>query len=194
MVQEQHVEHSTALHSILKGRGAYMVGPLARLNLCHEHLHPRAAELVPKVVKAIGKKLPWRNNFLSLLARGLETVHALALAADLMRNYKRPAQCRIPITPHSGHGGHGTEAPRGICWHEYDVEADGTIAKAHIMPPTAQNQITIEQDLAEFARRVADLSDEDAALKCEHLIRNYDPCISCSVHFLKFDRIWETAS
>lgn len=194
MVVEQHVAHSTALHSILKGRGAYMVGPLARLNLCHEQLHPRAAELVPKIVKAIGKKLPWQNNFLSLLARGLETVHALALAADLMRNYKRPAQCRIPITHRAGHGGHGTEAPRGVCWHEYDVADDGSITRAHIMPPTAQNQITIEEDLAEFARRVTDLPDEEAALKCEHLIRNYDPCISCSVHFLKFARTWETAS
>lgn len=187
-VQERHVEHSTALHSIMKGRGAYMVGPLARLNLSHEGLHPRAATLLPDVLRAVGHALPWRNNFLSLPARGIETVHTLALAADIMRGYARPAQCRVDITPVAGHGAHGTEAPRGICWHAYDTHEDGTIKHAHIMPPTAQNQTTIEEDLAEFARRVVDLPDEEAALKCEHLIRNYDPCISCSVHFLKFKR------
>jgi len=192
-VEERHVEHSNALHSVIKGRGAYMVGPLARLNLNGGNLHPRAAELLPKVVKAVGKNLPWRNNFLSLPARAIETVHAMAVSVDIMEGYTMPASSRVAITPRAGHGGHGTEAPRGICWHEYDTNADGSIASAHIMPPTAQNQITIEEDLYIMADRVKDLPDEEAALKCEHLIRNYDPCISCSVHFLKFDRTWGEA-
>ncbi|MCC7407365.1 MAG: Ni/Fe hydrogenase subunit alpha [Phycisphaeraceae bacterium] len=187
-VQERHAAHTTALQSVIKGRGAYMVGPLARLNLCHDKLHPRAAELLPKVCKLLKQKLPWRNNFLSLPARAIETVHALALAVDIMASYKRPDRCRVVITPRAAHGAHGTEAPRGVCWHEYDTDADGSIRHAHIMPPTAQNQITIEEDLRDLAAQIVGLSDEDAALRCEHLIRNYDPCISCSVHFLKFKR------
>jgi coenzyme F420-reducing hydrogenase alpha subunit len=187
-IEERQVPHSTALHAMIRGRGAYMVGPLARLNLNHQKLHPRAAELLPKVCGAVGRNLPWRNSFLSLPARAIETVHALALAHDLVSAYQVPSRSAIPITPRAGTGGHGTEAPRGICWHRYTTAADGTITAATIIPPTSQNQATIEQDLWQMAEQVAALDDEQAALKCEHLIRNYDPCISCSVHFLKFSR------
>ena len=117
-------------------------------------------------------------------------MHALALAADILESYVPPSRCRIPTAPRAGYGGHGTEAPRGLCWHEYRTEEDGTISFARIMPPTAQNQMCIEQDLFEMAKEVVDLDDEGAAMRCEHLIRNYDPCISCSVHFLRFARTW----
>ena len=189
-IEERQVPHSTALHAAIKGRGAYMVGPLARLNLNHQKLHPRALELLPAVCRAVGHDLPWRNNFLSLPARAMETVHALALAADILADYRTPARSRIPITPRAGSGAHGTEAPRGICWHSYTTDDDGSIRSARIIPPTSQNQATIEADLLSFAQQITSLSDEQAALRCEHLIRNYDPCISCSVHFLKFHRKW----
>jgi coenzyme F420-reducing hydrogenase alpha subunit len=188
-IEERQVAHSSALHAVVKGRGPYLVGPLARLNLNAEKLLPRAAELLPKVCKAVGKMLPWQNNYFSLLARGLETVHALELAADSLGNYVPPVRTRVPIVPRAGIGGHGTEAPRGICWHEYRSEADGTIVSARIIPPTSQNYAMIEADLRALAPQVVELPDEDAALRCEHLIRNYDPCISCSVHFLKFSRV-----
>jgi sulfhydrogenase subunit alpha len=189
-VEERQVEYSNALFSVIKGRGAYLVGPLARLNLNHEKLHPVAANLLPGVSAAVGKNLPWDNSFLSLPARALETVHALALAADILESYMPPSRCRIPISPRAGYGGHGTEAPRGLCWHDYRTESDGSISFARIVPPTAQNQMCIEQDLYKIAKQVVDLDDETAAMRCEHLIRNYDPCISCSVHFLKFERTW----
>lgn len=190
-IEERHVEHSTALHSVIRGRGSYLTGPLARLNLNHERLHPRAAALVDEVCRDVGQALPWNNTFLSLPARALETVHALALAADVMAEYRPLDPCRVAIVPRAGSGGHGTEAPRGVCWHQYRTEADGQIAFARICPPTAQNQQCIEEDLRELAAQLVDVPDEDAALRCEHLIRNYDPCISCSVHFLRFDRRWQ---
>jgi coenzyme F420-reducing hydrogenase alpha subunit len=189
-IEEHQVAHSTALHARVRGRGAYLVGPLARLNLNAEKLRPRAAELLPKVCSAVGQQLPWRNNFLSLPARALETVHALALAVELVERYRQPLRSRVEIAPRAGTGGHGTEAPRGICWHRYSTDADGMISSARIIPPTSQNQATIEEDLRELAQRLSQTEDEAAALQCEHLIRNYDPCISCSVHFLKFDRQW----
>jgi len=187
-IEEKQVEHSTALHAAIKGRGSYVVGPLARLNLNHSKLHPRAAELLPPVCRAVRQNLPWNNNFLSLPARALETVHALAVAHDILAHYTLPARSAIEVTPRAGGGGHGTEAPRGICWHHYRISDDGTVLAARIVPPTSQNQSSIEQDLRALAPSLAALGDEEAALRCEHLIRNYDPCISCSVHFLKFSR------
>jgi coenzyme F420-reducing hydrogenase alpha subunit len=187
-IEERQVGHSNSLHSVIKNRGPYLVGPLARLNLNAAKLRPRAAELLPQVCRAVGKTLPWRSNYLSLLARGLETVHALEMAADLLGSYAPPVRSRVPIVPRAGIGGHGTEAPRGICWHEYRTDADGTIVSARIIPPTSQNYAMIEADLGALVPQVAELPDEDVAMRCEHLIRNYDPCISCSVHFLRFSR------
>ncbi|MCF8127676.1 MAG: Ni/Fe hydrogenase subunit alpha [Deltaproteobacteria bacterium] len=189
-IEERQVSYSTALFSAIKGRGDYLVGPLARLNLNHEKLHPVALDLLKKVCAALKEDLPWNSSFLSLPARAVETVHALAVAGDILQSYGMPSRCRIPITPRAGYGGHGTEAPRGICWHDYRTEKDGTISFARIMPPTAQNQMCLERDLYEVAKEVVDLTDEAAAMRCEQLIRNYDPCISCSVHFLKFERTY----
>jgi coenzyme F420-reducing hydrogenase alpha subunit len=165
-----------------------MVGPLARLNLNADKLHPQAGELLPQLCDAVGKPLPWRSNSLSLLARGLEVVHALALAADLLDAYRPPARPFVPVTPREGEGRHGTEAPRGLCWHAYRTDPDGSIAEARIVPPTSQNQTSIEEDLRDVAAEILELDDETATLRCEQVIRHYDPCISCSVHFLKLKR------
>lgn len=187
-VEERHVPHSNALHAVIRGRGTYVVGPLARLNLNHERLHPRAAEVLLQTVKATGARLPWRNGYLGLAARAVETVHALALASDIAARYVPPAPSHIEIQPREGAGSHGTEAPRGICWHHYRTTADGSIAAARIITPTGQNLASVEQDLRELLATLSQLPDEEASLRCEHLIRNYDPCISCSVHFLEFVR------
>lgn len=187
-IEEKQVPHSTALHAVIKGRGAYLVGPLARLNLNPDKLLPRSAELLERVCQTLNNALPWRNNFLSLPARAIETVYALERALQLLQNHREPAISRIPIEPRAGVGGHGTEAPRGICWHQYRTDDAGNIATARIIPPTSQNQMVIEEDLHDLVNQLADKDDEELCLRSEHLIRNYDPCISCSVHFLKFDR------
>ena len=95
-----------------------------------------------------------------------------------------PARCRVPIVPRAGIGAHGTEAPRGICWHQYRTEADGTIASARIIPPTSQNQPASRPISAPWPAQLADLSDEEAALRLR-TDRNYDPSVSCSVHVLR---------
>ncbi len=156
----------------IKGRGAYLVGPLARLNLNAEKLHPRAAELLPKVCEAVGRTLPWRNNYLSLLARGLETVHALALAADMLGalpSRRRGRACRSRRGPASA-----ATAPRpraASAGTQYRTDADGTIASARIIPPTSQNQATIEADL-----RGAGRADRRTARRGRHAaLRAPDP-------------------
>jgi coenzyme F420-reducing hydrogenase alpha subunit len=78
-----------------------------------------------------------------------------------------------------------TEAPRGILWHRYRVDEHGTIQDARIVPPTSQNQKMIENDLLHFTKKHIDLPQDKLTWMCEQAIRNYDPCISCSCHFLK---------
>jgi coenzyme F420-reducing hydrogenase alpha subunit len=82
-------------------------------------------------------------------------------------------------------GAGATEAPRGLLWHRYALGATGLVEDARIVPPTSQNQARIERDLAGLAPTLLALPHDAAALRCEQLIRAYDPCISCATHFLR---------
>ncbi|MGH7487157.1 MAG: Ni/Fe hydrogenase subunit alpha, partial [bacterium] len=64
---------------------------------------------------------------------------------------------------------------------------EGTIVDAKIVPPTSQNQKTIEQDLGEFVPKFLNLPDNDLRWRCEQAVRNYDPCISCATHYLRLE-------
>jgi coenzyme F420-reducing hydrogenase alpha subunit len=187
--EERHMPQSTALHSVLLPEGkTYLVGPLSRMNLCFDQLAPTAKRAAEKC----GIEWPSRNNFQSIVARAVETIGAYEEAVSIVKAYNaEPAQNRIHYTPTPGTGCHATEAPRGLIYHRYRIGDDGLIAEAKIVPPTSQNQGQIESDLRAYVPRVAAFDDAVATQKCEHLIRNYDPCISCSTHFLdlRIDRV-----
>jgi sulfhydrogenase subunit alpha len=180
---ERHEPHSTALHSVSVPAGRpYLVGPLARVNRCFDQLSPTAKR------EAEAAKLEWpcRNNFKSILARSLEVITAFEEAVRIAEAYSaEPAPARAEVTLRAGEGCHATEAPRGLLYHRYRIGDDGLIAEAKIVPPTSQNQGQIEMDLAAYLPGVLHLDDAAVARKCEHLIRNYDPCISCATHFLR---------
>ncbi len=180
---EQHVEHSTALHSVLRGRGAYFVGPLARYNLNFDKLPP----LVQDAARAIGLERPVKNPFKSIIVRSLETLFAVDEALRLIEDYEPPERPYVEVTPRAGTGFGCSEAPRGILYHRYTLADDGKIISAQIVPPTSQNQKTIEDDLREFVTTVLDLPQDEMVIRCEQAVRNYDPCISCSTHFLKLE-------
>jgi len=179
--EERHVAHSTALHSLLKRRGAYLVGPLARYALNFGCL-PAAIQALARFV---GLGPVCRNPFRSIIVRALEAVYACEEALRIIAAYEPPDQAAVPLQPRAGTGFGCTEAPRGICWHRYDFAADGSIEHARIVPPTSQNQPSIEADLAAVAATIIDQPDDVIRDRCEQSIRNYDPCISCSTHFLK---------
>jgi coenzyme F420-reducing hydrogenase alpha subunit len=71
-----------------------------------------------------------------------------------------------------------------LLYHHYAVNADGTVASARIVPPTSQNQGQIEDDLRAVLAPLLAGDDDETAAACERLVRSYDPCISCSTHFL----------
>ncbi|MBI4491781.1 MAG: Ni/Fe hydrogenase subunit alpha, partial [Chloroflexi bacterium] len=178
---EQQVPHSTALHSVIRERGSYLVGPLARFNLNFTQLSPLAQE----VARAAGVTPPVRNPFKSIVVRSVEVVHALDEALRLIERYEPPASPRVEYAVRAGVGHGASEAPRGLLYHRYRLDAQGLIEEAHIVPPTAQNQKRIEDDLWRYAPQVLELPKDRATWLCEQAIRNYDPCISCSTHFLR---------
>jgi len=179
--EERHVAHSTALQSVLKRRGSYLVGPLARYNLNFDHLPEDVRELAAEA--GVGPMC--RNPFQSIIVRGLELVYACDEALRIIAAYEQPDSPWVMPVPCAGIGHGCTEAPRGILWHRYEIADDGSIVTARIAAPTSQNQLSIEEDLCEVANQALDLSDDALRDRCEQTIRNYDPCISCSCHFLR---------
>jgi len=180
---ERQVPWSTALHSVrLPGEKPYLVGPLARVNLCHDRLPPR----VRRRVDACGIGFPLRLSSQSIIARAIEIAVACEDALEIARDAVADiAPCRVAWEPRPGVGTHATEAPRGLLWHRYEIAADGLVGRAVIVPPTAQNQAMIEADLKALLPTVLDRDDAAATFACERLIRDYDPCISCATHFLR---------
>jgi coenzyme F420-reducing hydrogenase alpha subunit len=178
---ESHVPQSTALHSHTVEGNPYFVGPLARLNLNYEQLRPVAKQAAVD----IGLELPLKNPYKSLIARAIELVEVCDLGIELIEAYDPQGPCYAEVALVEGEGCGISEAPRGILYHRYKVGADGLIQFAKITPPTAQNYARMEADLWELAPQVISRPHQEASLACEHLIRSYDPCISCSTHFLK---------
>ncbi|MDX1741095.1 MAG: Ni/Fe hydrogenase subunit alpha, partial [Rhodothermales bacterium] len=175
--------HSTSLHAVVRDRGAYMVGPLARYNLSFDQL----ADVAREAAIEFGPGRECHNPFRSIQVRAVELLHACDLAIRLIDSYEVPERSYVETTPRPGVGFGCSEAPRGICWHRYRIGYDGIIQSAKIVPPTSQNQKSIESDLREFVSQHLDLDTESLTWKCEQAIRNYDPCISCSCHFLKLE-------
>lgn len=180
VIEERQVPHSTALHARIRERGHYFVGPMARFNLNFDCL----SERVKRAAMAVGLDGGCTNPFRSIVVRALEVLQVFEEALNLVDGYVSPGvpHAAYDVQPGTGHG--CTEAPRGICYHRYTVDETGLITDAQIVPPTSQNQPTIEDDLRDFVASHVDEDDDRLQWLCEQAIRNYDPCISCSCHFL----------
>ncbi len=181
--EETHVRRSTALHARLRERGAYLVGPLARYSLNFNRLSPMAQA----AAREAGLGPVCRSPHRGIIVRAVEVLYACDEALRIIKAYRPPDRATVEVEPRAGVGCAATEAPRGLLYHRYRLEPDGTIAEATITPPTSQNQASIEADLAGFVGAWLDLPDDELRHRCEQVVRNYDPCISCSTHFLRLE-------
>ncbi|WP_062460757.1 Ni/Fe hydrogenase subunit alpha [Demequina soli] len=178
-VEEFHVEHSNALHARFDGH-PYLVGPLARYTLNFDQLSPSTQDAAFRA----GLTEECRNPFKSIIVRTVELAYAFEEALRIIDHWQDGHAPSVQVDARPGEGIGASEAPRGLIWHRYRIDADGIIEDAQIVPPTSQNQASIEQDLRRAAEQWTDLDDHMLTHRCEEAIRNYDPCISCATHFL----------
>ena len=178
--REEHVERSNALHSYLIDGETYLCGPLARYSLCSGLLSERARAAAARA--GLGRACT--NPYRSIIVRAVETLFAVDEALRLIEAYVEPDAPSVEVVPRAGTGMGATEAPRGLLFHRYVLDAEGTITEAQIVPPTSQNQASIEADLGSFIGDILDRPEDEIRHLCEQTIRNYDPCISCATHFL----------
>ena len=181
---EQHVEHSTALQATSLDGNHHLLGPASRVVLSGQGLHPLAKEALES---SGGVEILRRNMFAAITARGIEMIHAAAEAMAIIEAYEPPADPFVAWEPRAGKASWSTEAPRGVLFHRYDVDERGRVVSARIVPPTAQNQAFMEDDMRDYVGAVLDLPEPEAAARLEALIRCYDPCISCATHFLRLE-------
>ena len=178
--KESQVAYSTALHCLLEGK-PYLVGPLARVNINHDRLPNTITELL----KSNNIHFPSNNMTHSIIARAVEIYYCVLEAQRLLTAYVYPETSHPIIQPLAGTGYGCTEAPRGMLWQRYDMNEQGLIQSARIVPPTSQNQAQIEADLRISLEQFGlNKPDEELKAYSEMIVRNYDPCISCATHFL----------
>lgn len=183
--KEHQTRHSTAFYSLLDGND-YLVGPLARMN---NNFHLLSSS-VKSLAKEHGLKFPNQNMYTSIQARALECYAALEESLKILAAGIPAGEANIPYQVQAGETHYCTEAPRGLIYHYYELDEQGRVVNCSIIPPTSQNQARIEKDL-HYSVSMYGLDKSDLELKhfCERIIRNYDPCISCSTHFLDFKMI-----
>jgi len=181
--EESHLPRSNALHARLKDGKAYLVGPLARYSLNFDRLSP----LAQQAARDAGLEPVCNNPYRSIVVRAVEVLYACDEALRIIAAYEEPERPFVAAEPRAGVGFGATEAPRGLLYHRYRLASDGTIQEARIVPPTSQNQASIEEDLVNFVESFLDLPDDALRQRCEQTVRNYDPCISCATHFLRLD-------
>ena len=179
-LKENVVPYSTAKNASFNGKD-YVVGALARIALNKNQLHPKAK----KALKGCSTKLPNKSPFSTNLAQAIELVHCVESAIDLAKDLSPKNEPAPKINPKACSGVGVTEAPRGLLYHAYTLDEKGFITDSNMVIPTQQNIRSIELDLHDFVPTLMKKPKPAAELEMEKLIRSYDPCISCSVHFLK---------
>jgi coenzyme F420-reducing hydrogenase alpha subunit len=160
-----------------------MVGALARFNNNYDQLHPKAKEAAEK----LGMKPICINTFLNFGAQAVEMVHcvedSIELIDELLERGIVPEEPAV-VEVKAGEGAASCDVPRGILFHHYAYNDEGFCSEANCIIPTNQNLANLNHDMQELVPQIIDQPQEEVRLLLEMLVRAYDPCISCSTHFL----------
>jgi len=159
----------------------YMVGALARMNLNRENLHTNTKRDAEQYIKIFPSKNIYHNN----LAQAIEILHSIDASLELLNSTTFVEEPKLEIKYKAGDGIGVIEAPRGTLYYLISLNADGTVHYANLVIPTAQNTINLEADIKVLVQSLLDKPKEFIQHEIEKLIRAYDPCMSCSTHFLK---------
>jgi coenzyme F420-reducing hydrogenase alpha subunit len=164
-------------------RDSYMVGALARFNNNFDQLHPRARDASAK----LGMEPIVTNPFLNSAAQVVEMVHCVEDGIEIIDELlERGVEPEYPVAANvkAGEGVASCDVPRGILFHHYAYDEEGCCKDANCIIPTNQNMANLNRDMQEFVPQIIDKPQDEVRLLLEMLVRAYDPCISCSAHFL----------
>jgi len=181
VANEYIVEQSTAKWAKWH-RDTYAVGALARFNNNAELLGPMAKD----AAKTFGLQKGCCNPYMNTIAQLVECFHVVETSIAIIDQLltKGLKDEKATSAPRAGKGAGCVEAPRGILFHEYEFDKKGNCVAADMCIPTNQNHANIQKDFEKLLPEILGQGQNDIRLKLEMLVRAYDPCISCSAHFL----------
>ncbi|MGP8245637.1 MAG: nickel-dependent hydrogenase large subunit [Bryobacteraceae bacterium] len=183
LTNEASVPHSHAKHSNFRGK-PFMVGSLARLTVNPQRLTGRLAVARERLKLELPAGNPMDNN----KAQALELIGDLERASEIVERLLRDGiedERPAGVHPRAGTGTAITEAPRGLLIHSYSYDAEGRIASADVITPTALNAASMELHFRRAVEQCAERREAAIAKRLEMIARAYDPCISCSVHLVR---------
>ena len=163
-------------------RDSYAVGALARYNLNSAYLKPLAKDIARTFDLENRRHNPYFNTLAQVVECAQIVESAVELIDDLLTAGLR--QETPHVEPQAGEGVGCVEAPRGILFHRYAFDEQGRCTSANMSIPTNQNHGNIQRDMEVLLPQIVERSEEDIRLWLEMLVRAYDPCISCSTHYL----------
>jgi len=162
-----------------------MVGALARFNINHEQLLPKAKN----AANELGLVAPNINPFMITVAQLVEVIHVVEHSIQIIDRLFAAGIKEEPhrVNPRRGRGIASVEAPRGILFHDYTYGEGGVLKEANCVIPTNQNHNNIQKDFESLVPIILLQPENQIRHTMEMLVRAYDPCISCSAHMLKVD-------
>jgi sulfhydrogenase subunit alpha len=163
---------------------SYAAGALARFNVNYDSLHPEAK----KFAEWLGMTAPCTNPYFNSVAQVVEIVHSAYEGLRLFDELIAEGVNEEPLVQPTrfGTGASAVEVPRGILFHEYSYDDEGFCVEANCIIPTNQNHANIQADFDALlpSLMAQDKTEDEMRLAFEMLVRAYDPCISCSTHYL----------
>lgn len=182
LIKEKVVNYSTAKKANIDDK-EYFVGALARINNNRSELSLNARKAINKHKVKFPNYNPYMNNF----AQAVEVVHLFDSTIKILSELNVKEEKLPEIKARAGSGTAILEAPRGILIHSYTLNSKGEVTQADIIAPTSQNCANIEEDIKQLLPGILHLKKDQVIMEIEKLIRAYDPCISCSAHFLEVE-------
>ncbi len=189
-MEEHFHKDSSAKFATIEGK-EFMTGALARINNSYDKLSINTK----KMIKKLKLDFPSSNLFDNNLAQALEILHWLERGIEIFEKnkfvYEEPVKPKLDKP--SSRGIAAIEVPRGILFHDYAFDEKGYVTNANIMTPTVQNLADMEVNVKTYLNEVLDKNPHkdkaELQVEIEKMIRAFDPCFSCSTHFLKVN--WE---
>ncbi|MBN1502840.1 Ni/Fe hydrogenase subunit alpha [Candidatus Woesearchaeota archaeon] len=181
-LQEQSVKYSSAKFVTLNNN-SFMVGAVARISNNKDKLTKSARNIIQKNKLTFPCDSPFMNN----VAQAIELMHLTDTCIALLEDLKLVTEDPVKYNVKAGTGIAALEVPRGTVYHEYELNGVGEVVRANIISPTTQNLLSIEEDVKQFLPTILKKHKQRIILDLEKLIRAYDPCISCSAHFLEVE-------
>lgn len=167
--------------------GVYRVGSLSRLNVTKRMPTKKAQTEYKDFIETVGT--PAGREIAFYWSRLIEMVYCSERILELLENPATmegiPRNYADEYEGTSGDTGVGvTEASQGVLIHQYEVNQEGKVSEANLVPPSAMNNLAMSIEIKKSIDALVKHGElsEKAQNRIERICMAYNPCIPDSTH------------